>query len=134
MERYPNVKLNVEFSKACRLNQILREHKIDLAFTMNTAYNEEGIDSDFCIPFRISAIMSKRNHLAKLDRVSFKDLLKYNVIMPDVGDRVFATFQNYLHEDLSKLKVKAVVGNADEALATIEEGKLHNILAEYLST
>lgn len=44
-------------------------------------------------------VMSKRNHLAKLDRVSFKDLLKYNVIMPDVGHRVFATFQNYLHED-----------------------------------
>ena len=128
MERYPNVKLNVEFSKACRLNQILREHKIDLAFTMNTAYDEEGIDSDFCIPFCISAIMSKRNHLAKLDRVSFKDLLKYNVIMPDVGDRVFATFQNYLHEDLSKLKVKAVVGNADEALSVIEDGNLITFL------
>ena len=73
MERYPNVKLNVEFSKACRLNQILREHKIDLSFTMNTAYDEEGIDSDFCIPFSISAIMSKRNHLAKLE-TSMSDL------------------------------------------------------------
>lgn len=128
MERYPNVKLSVEFSKACRLNQMLREHKIDLAFTMNNAYDSEGIESSPCIPFSISAIMSKRNHLATLERVSFKDLLKHNIIMPDVGDRVFTTFQNYLHEDLSKLKVKAVVSNADEALSVIDEGNFITFL------
>lgn len=128
MECYPNVKLSVEFSKACRLNQMLREHKIDLAFTMNTAYANEGVESSPYIPFSISAIMSKRNHLSTLERVSFKDLLKHNVIMPDVGDRVFATFQNYLHEDLSKLKVKAVVSNADEALSVIDEGNFITFL------
>ena len=128
MERYPNVRLSVEFSKACRLNQMLREHKIDLAFTMNTPYDSEGIESSPCIPFSVSVIMSKRNHLAKLERVSFKDLLKHNAIMPDVGERVFATFQNYIHEDLSKLKVKAIVSNADEALSVIDEGNFITFL------
>lgn len=128
MERYPNVRLSVEFSKACRLNQMLREHKIDLAFTMNTPYDSEGIESSPCIPFSVSVIMSKRNHLAKLERVSFKDLLKHNAIMPDVGERVFATFQNYIHEDLSKLKVKAIVSDADEALSVIDEGNFITFL------
>ena len=41
MERYPNVKINVEFSKVCRLNQMLREHKIDLAFTMKPMLMKE---------------------------------------------------------------------------------------------
>ena len=40
--------------------------------------------------------------------------------MPDVGDRVYATFQNYIQEDLSKLNVKVVVGNADEVLSIIK--------------
>lgn len=122
MERYPNVRLNVEFSKACRLNQMLREHKIDIAFTMNTAYDEEGINSEPCIPFSISAIMSKRNHLATFDKIPFSELLKHNIIMPDVGDRVFATFSKYIKEDLSKLRVKSIVSNADEALSVIDDG------------
>lgn len=128
MQRYPNVKLSVEFGKACRLNQMLREHKIDMAFTMNTAYDEEGINTEPCIPFYISAIMSKRNHLAALERVSFKDLLKHNIIMPDVSDRALATFQKYIHEDLSKLNVKAIVSSPDEALSVIDEGNLITFL------
>lgn len=64
MERYPNVRLNVDFGKASHLNKHLRDHSIDLAFTMNTAYEEEGIDSQKCIPFRIYAMMRDTHPLA----------------------------------------------------------------------
>lgn len=43
MERYPNVRVNAEFSKATSLNRLLRDHMLDLAFTMNEAYTNEGI-------------------------------------------------------------------------------------------
>lgn len=128
MERYPNVRLNVEFAKACRLNQMLREHKIDLAFTMNTAYEEEGINTKPCIPFNIAAIMSPKNHLASFEKVTYKDIIKHNIIMPDVSDRALATFQKNIHEDLSKLNVKAIVSSPDEALSVIEEGNFVTFL------
>lgn len=57
MERYPNVRVNAEFSKATSLNRLLRDHMLDLAFTMNEAYTNEGIESQPCIPFSICAIM-----------------------------------------------------------------------------
>lgn len=124
MQRYPNVRINAEFGKACRLNQMLRNHEIDIAFTMNTAFREEGIESESCILFNIYAVMSHTHPLATLKKVSFSDLLKHNVIMPDMGERVFNTFQQYMKEDLSKLRVRSIVNSPDEALSVLEDGHL----------
>lgn len=128
MERYPGVRINAEFGKACRLNHMLRSHDLDLAFTMNTAHKDEGITTQPCIPFQICAIMRDTHPLATKDRVSFDDLLKHTIVMPDVGDRVFSTFQQYLQRDLSTLNVKCIVSNPDEALAVVEETKFITFL------
>lgn len=121
MKKYPGVRLSVEFSKACRLNQMLREHKIDIAFTMNTAHEEEGIDSKPAIPFRVNAIMSKNHALAGKEIVTYEDLCACDIIMPDVGDRVYATVQRYLNHDLTRLKVKAIVSSSGAALNVLDE-------------
>ena len=121
MERYPNVRLNAELTKASSLNHLLREHTIDLAFTMNTAYTDEGIETQPCIPFHIYAIMRDTHPLARLTKVSYDDLLRHSVIMPDVGDRVFNTCQQYIRHDLHKLNVKCIVSDPDEDLAIVEE-------------
>lgn len=44
--------------------------------------------------------------------------------MPDVGERVFNTFQQYLQNDLTKLSVKCIVSDPDEDLAIIEDTHL----------
>lgn len=123
MERYPNVRINADFTKAHILNKTLRSHQIDLAFTMNTAYNHEGIESTPCIPFSVYAIMRDTHPLAKLSKVSYEDLLRHPVIMPDVGERVFETCQQYIKRDLFKLNIKCVISDPDEALASVEETK-----------
>lgn len=128
MERYPGVRLNAEFGKACRLNQMLRSHDIDLAFTMNTAVNGEGIVTQEAIPFSITAVMSDTHPLASVGRLKYEDLLKHGVVMPDVGERVFDTFQKYLKQDLTKLNVRCIVSNPDEALAVVEAGRLITFL------
>lgn len=121
MERYPNVRINAEFTKATSLNHLLRSHSLDLAFTLNTAYKNEGIESEPCIPFRIYAMMRDTHPLSRLEKVSYEDLLRHNVIMPDVGERVFDTFQKYLKYDFMKLNVKCIVSDPDEDLAIVEE-------------
>lgn len=121
MERYPNVRLNADFGKASHLNKHLRDRTIDLAFTMNTAYEEEGIDSQKCIPFRIYAMMRDTHPLASKKAVSYEDLMKHNIVMPDMGERPFATIQQHYPHDISKFNVKCIVSNAAEALAVVEE-------------
>lgn len=123
MERYPNVRINADFTKAHILNQSLRAHMLDIAFTMNMAYSYEGIDSCPCIPFSVYAIMRDTHPLAALQKVSYEELLKYPIIMPDVGERVFETCQQYIQRDLNKLNIKCVISDPDEALASVEETK-----------
>lgn len=124
LKRYPNVRLCPEFGKACHLNQMLRNHELDIAFTMNTAYKDEGIESQECIPFSICAFMSQTHPLAAKEKVTFEELLKHQIIMPDVGERVFNTFQKYMNKDLSQLNVRCIISNPDEALAVLEESKM----------
>lgn len=123
MERYSKVRLNADFGKAGHLNQHLRNHTIDLAFTMNTAFKEEGIETQRAIPFHIYAIMRDTHPLASLPKVTYDDIMRHPVVMPDVGERVFNTFQQYMKRDLSKLNVKCIVSNPDEAIAIVEETK-----------
>lgn len=121
MERYPNVRVSAEFTKACRLNSLLRSHSIDLAFTMNTAFKEEGIETQRCIPFSIYAIMRDTHPLAHLREITYDDLMRHPIVMPDVGERAFNSVQQYFKQDLTKLNVKCIVSNPDEALAVVEE-------------
>ena len=128
MEQYPGVKLNVEFGKACRLNQMLRDHQLDIAFTMNTAYDDEGIETLPCLPVRICAIMSKSHPLAKHKILTFDELTEHPVIMPDAGERVFATIQKHIDADLSRLKVRAVVNSSTAILSVLDEMQLITFL------
>lgn len=120
MKKYPDVLLHAQFSHAQVLNEALRNRSLDLAFTMNTAYNNEGIVSTPCIPFYLSAIMSVNHKFAKKEKLTFDDLMQCKVIMPDVGERVFNTFQKYTQFDLSKLNVAAIVSAPDAAFKACE--------------
>ena len=68
--------------------------------------------------------MRNTHPLARKDKVTYADLLMHGVIMPDVGERVFNTFQQYLQNDLTKLSVKCIVSDPDEDLAIIEDTHL----------
>lgn len=121
MRKYPKVLLRVNFDSAAVLNKMLRHEDIDLAFTMNVPYHYEGITYKPCIPFHLSCIMPKTNPLAQKESVTFDDLMGCRIIMPDVGERVFQTFQRYTPFDLSKLPVVAIVGNPSAVLMVLDE-------------
>lgn len=65
--------------------------------------------------------MHNAHPLARKDKVNYEDLLLHNVIMPDVGERVFETVQKYIDRDLTKLKVKCIINDPDEDLAVVEQ-------------
>lgn len=96
---------------------------LDLAFTMNMAYSHEGIETTPCIPFNVYAIMRDTHPLASLPKVSYEDILKHPIIMPDIGERAIETFQKNIQRDLYKLNIKCIISDPDEALASVEETK-----------
>lgn len=135
MRRHPKVLIKATFDRAEVLNKMLRAGELDIAFTMNTAYHNEGIVSKPCIPFRLSAIMSKKHDLADKEVVTFEDLMQCRIVMPDCGERVFQTFQKYMPHDLSKLPVSCIVTNASEALLILDDMDMVTFLpSQYINT
>ena len=120
MRRYPKVKIIASFNEAKSLNQKLRNHEIDLAFTMNMSEPEEGIESLPCIPFNIKAVMSRTHPLASHDTISYEDVLDHYVILPDAGKRVYATIQSLAPDvRFDELKLAAIVNSPGEILEAV---------------
>lgn len=117
----PSIKINAHVYRANTLNQMLKNKKLDVAFTLNKAYDGEGIVSVPCIPIKIMAVMSKRHALAKKDVVTFDELCKYDCIMPSEDRRAFATINQYIDKDLTKLRTRISINTADGALNMVEE-------------
>ena len=118
---YPHVLINVIYSRASMLNQLLSEHRIDIAFTMNNSYQCEGIISKPLIPINVCAIMPKTHMLANRSILTYDELQKHYVIMPDAGERIYATIQNRANIDIRKLRIRSVINDADAILNLVED-------------
>ena len=67
--------------------------------------------------------MRDTHPLASLTKVSYEDILKHPIIMPDIGERAIETFQQNIKRDLYKLNFKCIISDPDEVLALVEETK-----------
>lgn len=121
IKEYNELNIDAHVYRATTLNQLLKAGKIDVAFTLNEAYDGEGIISVPCIPVRIMAVMSKRHALAVKEKVSFEELCKYDCIMPSDDKRALATINRYINADLTKLRRRIYINTADGALNMVEE-------------
>lgn len=103
MSRYPKVKIHMQYNYAHELNKHLRAKSLDVAFSMNDAHAEEGIESETCFKFQLCAIMGKNNVLANKDIIEMDDIANSRVILPDTGKRELATIHKQCGFDLSKV-------------------------------
>ena len=117
----PNLRITAYVYRASTLHRMLCDGAIDAAFTLNKAYDGEGIISVPCIPIRIMAVMSKTHPLAKHDIITFDELCQYDCIMPSEDRRAFATINRYLDRDLTKIRNRVSVNTADGALNMVSE-------------
>lgn len=121
LKENPSLKVNAYVYRAHTLNQLLKAGKIDVAFTINEAYDNEDLISKPCIPIHIMAIMSKTHALATKEKVTFEDLCNYDCIMPAEDNRAFATINKYFDADLKNIKTRCSVNTSDGALNMVSE-------------
>lgn len=128
IEQYPKVRLNLIYAQAHILNKLLLNHEIDIAFTMNTAYQDEAIESEPAIPFHLSAVMRRNHPLAKLEKVTIDDVLKQRVIMPDCAKRSLETIGNYAAIPFDKFKTVVTCNDPDAMRNLVQETNLVTFL------
>ena len=123
LKEHPALNIDAHVYRANTLNQMLKAGKLDVAFTLNRAYDGEGIISELCIPVKIVAVMSKTHELARKDKVTFDELCRYDCIMPSEDKRALNTITTYFgkDKDLTRLRRRIKINTADGALNMVEE-------------
>lgn len=121
MKYYPEVRIYVEYADSAVLQSSLRSHRIDFALGLSDSFIDENIEVEPCIPVKLYAIMCDTHTLSRSREVTFEDLLKHGIILPDTTDNLSYALKKYLHKDIFKLRIKGTVGNSQECLAIIED-------------
>lgn len=104
MNKYPDVHVHMHYDYAHILNEKLRSHELDIAFSMNEGTDDEGIISTPCYVFQLYAIMSRKHPFARKKRVTIDELATTNILMPDSGKRSISTIQKYIApSDMQKI-------------------------------
>ena len=97
---YPNVRLCVQYDYPHVLNRMLRDHNLDIAFSINKSYAGEGITSVPAFRLALHAIMPQGHPLANRKHISFADIIKHRFMLPDIGIRELDTIQQYAVDDM----------------------------------
>lgn len=118
---YPEVSMNVKIEQAKNLNAMLRKHELDIAFTMNTSFEYEHIETIPLIPIRICAVVRKTHELAKKSIIEYEEIKRHQIVMPDEDKRSIQTVERFFGKNIDGLKTRIVINNSDAAFATVEE-------------
>lgn len=121
LKDYKMLNMDVKIAQAKTLNEMLRNHDLDIAFTLNESYESEHIETINFLPIHICAVVRNTHELAKKKVVTMEDLMKYQVIMPDEDKRSIQTIEKYFGVSIDGLKTRVVINNADAAFCAVEE-------------
>lgn len=121
LKQYPNVRLNLHYLPTLDLHRMLLDHKLDMAFTINTSNPDEGIESTQAMSIRICAIMNKQHPLAGKEKVTFDELLGHSIIMPETSPRIYNTVRKHLDVDIESLNIRTMVNDLMAVLNLVRE-------------
>jgi len=128
MKAYPDLRLNLVYSSTSELHRRLVCHELDIAFSVNMSKAGENIDSVPAMSFHFRAIMRKDHPLAGKDMLTCDDLVNYGAVLPEMGERIFATIKKNTGFDFNRLDIRAVVNDSNAALNLIRDTEYITLL------
>lgn len=132
LKRYPKLHINMYYKPTHELNRMLKCHELDLAFSINTASEDEGIESQPITSYRVCAVMSRNHVLARRDRVSVSDLVGQNFILPERSSGSVRTLKKFVPQDVfEQLNVRAYADSANAILNILQETNYVSFLSPY---
>lgn len=132
MERYPKVKVNAYYRSLTDLLRLLKDHEIDIMFSMMPTSPHEFVSSVPLTEYRLAAIMRKNHPLAKKDKLSFADLLPHKLILPEKGLRDRNAIESFIHAETGDLNVVSLINDVHAIMNILQESNYISILTEHV--
>lgn len=131
MARYPRVKINAYYNSLSDLLRKLRDHEIDIMFSMMPTSPHEFITSVPLTEYRLAAIMRSNHPLAKKDLLHFSDLLPHKLILPEKGLRDRNAIESFIHAETGDLNVVSLINDVNAIMNILQESNYVSILTEH---
>lgn len=131
MMRYPKVKVNAYYKSQSDLLRMLKDHEIDIMFSMMPTSPHEFATSIPLLEYRLAAIMRANHTLAKKKVLCFADLQPHKLILPEKGLRDRNAIESFIHTETGELNVVSLINNVHAIMNILQESNFISILTEH---
>lgn len=129
LQAHPAVKVNAHYKNLPELLRKLGNGEIDIMISMMPTSTHDFCRSVPIMRYRLGAVMRQGHPLAKKKAVTFSDLQKYELILPERGIRDRNAIESYIHKPTGDLNIRSLVNDANAILNILEHTDYISILA-----
>lgn len=130
MRRYPQVQLNIYYKTIPELIAMLKNGTIDLAFGIKVDNLDDWVESSPVLSYQLSAILRDSHPLSDRKILTFKDLEKQSLILPEKGLRQHNAVEQYLSHEGRDLKIRAFINDPRSILDLLRSTNCVSILSK----
>lgn len=129
LKDFPRVKLNVYYATMDRLMESLLRHELDFVLAYAPLKKDRRIESRELFTSSLSAIVSESHPLARKEKVSLRELSRYNLALPMRGMQARNAFDELTAHSTVPFKVKVEIGNVSLLFRIIRESNYATVLS-----
>ncbi|MCQ2375727.1 MAG: LysR family transcriptional regulator [Salinivirgaceae bacterium] len=128
LRTYRDIRTSVCYSTIDNLMQKLRSHELDMVFSVMPSDNLDGIDYEYLLDYKLSAIMRTCHPLANSDKLSFDDLRSQRLVLPEGDVKEHNGLEHFIGINTGKLNIAATINDTNAILNLLQETDMISIL------
>lgn len=130
IEEYPQIKLEIVYSTASELLEMLSSRDIDFVLSYKTIESEDAIEMTELFEVSLCAVVHYRHPMAFRKEISLKELQAYSLALPSKGLNARSMFDKLLHENDIVLEPRLEMNDANFLLQLVEKSMFATVLSQ----
>ncbi len=129
MEQYPNIRLEIVYSTASELLQMLKHREVDFVLSFKTD-NDDEIEVTDLYEIPLAVVVNKNHPLAQQESVSLQLLQQYPLVLPSEGLTARAILNKLLLENNIEIEPHLEMNDANILLQLVESSTFATVLSQ----
>jgi LysR family cyn operon transcriptional activator len=128
--KYPGIKLHIESGIAGELEVRLKDADLDFILAFHEQSDNEGLDMQLLFTSRIKMVTSKDNPMAKLGKISLKDLGQTEMVLANKGFSSRDMLDQIFKKNNIIPNIKIEMNDTHSLLSLVDTGNWVTIISE----
>lgn len=130
MQIYPKVHLNVYYKTISEMIAMLRENHLDFAFSIKVEGEEDWVESIPMLSYQLCAFMRDTHPLANKQMLTFKDLERQALVLPEQALRSNNAVEDFLSKEGAELQIRAFINDPGAIINLLKHTNCVSILSK----